>query len=219
MIYSILSSWKPTLFLLAFSLLTKTCLAQISITPVGLTDTSQSYLYIGVDNPVRISGITNEHVISISMGNATITKVDKDKFIVRVGSVTDNAIISVSKQGPGKILAKREFKVREISEPQANWISGSTVSGDSLLKNPFLSYSIPDCYFKLDFEIISYNITIDSANSILEHSTTGSRFSEAFIKHLKTNKTAGALLTFDNIRVKGWDGRLSRIPGIVLYLK
>jgi hypothetical protein len=203
---------------LAFILVQFRASAQFNIYPERLTDSTNNYLYIGVDNPVRIAGVSNEHVVSISGGGATLTRVSKEKFIVRVSSLTDNCAISITKQGPGKILASKEFYVRHIPEPQLNWVSGITTSRDSLLKMPFLSIELPGCYFKLNYEIISFTASIDHGDSVLSFPITGHQFSAAFTHHLQTEKT-GKLLTFDNIRVLGPDGRSRKVPSIILYLQ
>lgn len=191
--------------------------AQVHIYPERLTDSTQSYLYIGVDNPIRISGIKEPYSVSISGGEGTLTKIEKDRFMARVSSITDHAIISVVKHGAGKINTSREFKVRTIGQATSNWISGNKIKRDTLLKNPFLTVNIPDCYYQLDFQVVSFVATIDHGDSILSFPITGGQFNAAFIRHLKEDKT-GTLLTFDNIRVQGPDGRAFKFPGVVLYL-
>lgn len=206
--------------ILLFSILSaiaQTSGAQVNIICPGLTDSSLNYLYIGVDNRIELVDIkipAENLVISISGGGGTLTKVATYKYIVRVSTVSDKAIITISNKT--KLILKEEFKVRVIGEPKYNWEHGTTINRDSLLKHPFLSLTIPDCHLKLHFEIVSYVATIDDADSIVEFAINGCNFSPEFINHLKTKKN-GKLLTFDNIRVKAPDGRSFRSPSFALY--
>lgn len=193
--------------------------AQPRINCTNLTDSSLNYLYIGADNPIELANLkipAENVVISISGGGGSITKVAPYKYIVRVRTVTDNATITISNKT--KFAFKEEFKVRHIAEPKYNWESGTITNRDSLLKQPFLSLTGPDGYYKQTYEIVSYVATIDDGEAIVSYAITGSNFSPAFINHLQTKKN-GTLLTFDDIRAKGPDGTSRKIPSIALYLK
>lgn len=193
--------------------------AQPRINCPALTDSSLNYLFIGVDNPIELVDLkipAENVVISISGGGGSITKVGPYKYVVRVTTVTDHVLINISNKT--KLLFSEQFKVRTIGERKYNWESGSTTKKDSLLKYQFLSLTIPGCYFKLNYEILSYEASIGNNDFIDTYTITGNFFSAALVRRLYT-KNNDTILTFDNIRVKGPDGRSHRSPFIVLYLE
>jgi hypothetical protein len=183
-----------------------------------LSDTSKNYLYRELENPVRISGITEKYTVSISNGD-TIKKAGKDLFLVKLHSQGNSTLIRVTKEGSQEILAWKKFEVRSCGWAESNWPSDTKIARDSLLKMPLLTMTTPaHCSKKLNYQIVSFDVAIDHADSSIVFPIKGNQFSPELIRHLET-KRDGTLITFDNIRAQGPDGRPGKIPGVWLYLK
>ncbi len=172
---------------------------QGKITPVGLIDTSQSYLYIGIDNPIEIDLGRPYENHRVTINNGSLTKIGAGQYVVNVASENDNTMITVILSGSGTTVAIRKFKVRMISEPQFNWQSDSTYNKRQFLSTPFLTLGIPGCYYNFDFKIYSFDVIFDHDASITTYSLIGNSFSQELIQQIKDAKP-GTHLTFDNIR-------------------
>ncbi|MER3499023.1 MAG: gliding motility protein GldM [Chitinophagaceae bacterium] len=180
-------------------------------------------LYIGVNNPVTIaaSGGGDDKVqVNITGGGGSIQKVGAGKYIVRVNQVTDDCKITVSVDG--KIAGVSQFRVRTIPRPVAT--VGGYESGDNVPAGAFKAQGgvgayIKDFPFELKYQVVSFTLTADNdEGDIDEASCTGNTWSpkaQQIIRNLK----AGRLVTIDNIRAVGEDGRQQKLPSLVYYIK
>ncbi len=181
-------------------------------------------LYIGVDNPVTIaaSGGGDDKVKpTISGGGGSLTKVGAGKYIARVNSVTDKCIITVTVDG--KTAGASEFRVRTIPQSQAyvgGQPSGANITAGAFRAQGGVGAGIKDFPFDLKYEVVSYTFTCDTDDGdIISVNGTGNTFSgpvrQAIDRQVKANK----LVTIDNIRVKGPDGRTTSAPSLIYYIK
>ena len=180
-------------------------------------------LYIGVDNPVSISttgGGTEQQQVSITGGNGNMKSLGGGHYIARVNSVTDECYITVSVNG--KLAGKTVFRTRTIPRPVAT--VGGFESGDNVNAGAFKAQGgvgayIKDFPFQLKYSVTSFTLTADNdEGDIDEAPCTGNTWSpkaEQIIKNLK----AGRMVTIDNIRAVGEDGRNQKLPSLVYYIK
>jgi len=180
-------------------------------------------LYIGVDNPVSIaaSGGGDDKVqASIVGGGGSLTKVGPGKYIARVNSVTDDCRITVSVDG--KVAGASAFRVRTIPDPVGT--VGGYASGDNVNAGAFKSQAgvgayIKDFPFELKYTVTSFTITADNdEGDIDEAPVTGNLFTGKAAQIVK-NLKPGRLVTIDNIRAQGPDGRSRKLPSLVYYIK
>jgi gliding motility-associated protein GldM len=181
-------------------------------------------LYIGVDNPVTIaaSGGGDDKVKPTLTGvNGSINRVSPGKYIARVNNVTDKAIITVMVDG--KVAGASEFRVRTI--PTAQAYIGGQPSGANMLAGAFraqggVGAGIKDFPFDLKYEVMSYTFTVDTdEGDIVSIPGTGYLFSGAVRQAIDRHVKAGKMVTIDNIRVKGPDGRTTSAPSLLYYIK
>jgi gliding motility-associated protein GldM len=180
-------------------------------------------LYIGVNNPVSIaaSGGGDDKVqVGISGGSGSVTKVGAGKYNVRVASVTDDCKITVSVEG--KIAGIAQFRVRTIPRPVAT--VGGFESGDNVAAGAFKAQGgvgayIKDFPFELKYSVVSFTLTADNdEGDIDEAPCTGNTWSPKAAQIIRSLK-AGRLVTIDNIRAVGEDGRSQKLPSLVYYIK
>lgn len=181
-------------------------------------------LYIGVDNPVSIAasgGGDDKIQVSMSGGGGSIRRVGNGKYIARVGSVTDDCKITVSVDG--KVAGVSQFRVRTV--PQAQAYVGGQPSGASPNAGAFkaqggVGAGIKDFPFELSYEVVSFTFTCDTdEGDIVSVPVNGALFQGAVRNAINTHVKAGKLVTIDNIRVRGPDGRTSPAPSLIYYIK
>jgi gliding motility-associated protein GldM len=179
-------------------------------------------LYIGVDNPVTIaaSGGGDDRVNATISGNATLTRTGAGKYIARVNAVNDNTIITVSVDG--KVAGTAQFRVRTV--PQAQAYVGAKPSGSNFTAAEFKAQAgvgagIKDFPFELVYEVVSYTLTCDTDDGDVYVGNNGGAPFNAVRAGVNQHISSGDIVTIDNIRVKGPDGRTSPAPSLVYYIK
>ncbi len=181
-------------------------------------------LYIGVDNPVTIaaSGGGDDKVKpSITGGGGSLTKVGAGKYVARVNTVTDKCIITVTVDG--KVAGASEFRVRTVPQAQAyvgGQASGANMSAGQFRAQPSVGAGIKDFPFDLKYEVVSYTFTVDTdEGDIISIPASGYLFQGAVKQAIDRHVKAGKMVTIDNIRVKGPDGRTTAAPSLLYYIK
>ena len=180
-------------------------------------------LYVGVANPISVaaSGGGDDRIsVSISGGGGRLDKTGAGKYNAFVNSITDNCTITVTVDG--KVAGASQFRVRTIPDPVAT--VGGYASGDNVPAGAFKAQGgvgayIKDFPFELQYRVTSFTLTSDTDDGdIVEANCTGNTWSaqaQGIMKGLK----AGKLVTIDNIRAQGPDGRNRKLPSLVYYIK
>jgi len=181
-------------------------------------------LYIGVDNPVSVaaSGGGDDKVVpKITGGGGSLKKTGPGKYSAFVTSVTDDCIITVYVDG--KPAGASKFRVRTV--PQAQAMVGGHPSGDPITAGAFraqggVGAGIKDFPFELSYTVVSYTFTCetDAGDIITENSNTNAfsgKVKDAITREVKPGK----MVTIENLRVRGPDGRVSSAPSLLYYIK
>lgn len=180
-------------------------------------------LYVGVPNPITVaaSGGGDDRIsVSINGGGGRLEKTGAGKYNAFVNSVTDNCTITVSVEG--KAAGASQFRVRTIPDPVAT--VGGYASGDNVPAGAFKAQAgvgayIKDFPFELKYTVTSFTLTADTDDGdIIEANCTGNTWN-AQAQAIMRNMKAGKLVTVDNIRAQGPDGRNRKLPSLVYYIK
>jgi gliding motility-associated protein GldM len=180
-------------------------------------------LYIGVDNPVTIaaSGGGDDRVKpALTGGGGQLIRDKPGHYIARVNSVTDDCKISVMVDG--KLAGASIFRVRTV--PQAQCMVGGQQSGEKFLAGKFraqggVGAGIKDFPFELKYEVVSFTITCDTdEGDIATASVNGNAFSGKAKQIVDQHVKAGKLVTIENLKVRGPDGRVSSAPSLLYYI-
>lgn len=179
-------------------------------------------MYIGADNTIEIDWEKqnpSDHLISIHGGGGSISAVGENKFIVRVNTVTDDCSIRISNK-KGKTILNKAYKVRVIENIMVSLdgLRDTTVSKSRILKNPLLTLTSRDCFYQFNIAIVSFEISVDIKDQIAVAPALGNYLTEKQIDLIK-NANEDGLLTIDNIRALGADGRSRKLPSIAIYIK
>lgn len=178
-------------------------------------------LFIGVDNPITISGsgAVEQLQVSASGGGAVITGNGSHRF-VRVTQETDECLISV-RTPDGKVTPVR-FRVRSIPNPTP--FIGNNESGD-IAAAAFKSQAgvrayVTNFFYETQFNVTSFRIVGDGAGfdeGVEEKNNTGAAWNEA--RSIINKCRPGSFITIDEIRAIGPDGRTRKLTPLVFSLK
>lgn len=187
---------------------------------VGLD--KMNVLYIGVDNPVTIASSTgwDKTKVSISGGGGSLNGAGGNgRFNARVNSVTDDCTITVVADGKPSTF---KFRVRTIPEAQAyvgGQPSGANIPAGAFKAQGGVGAGIKNFPFELEYNVVSYTFTCDTDDDIVSIPVQGAAFSGAVRNAMGQHVQAGRMVTIDEIRVKGPDGRTTKAPSLVYYIK
>ena len=193
-----------------FTILSGTAYGQVNIINESLTDSSMNIFYIGADNKIRITGITDNYNITISGGGGILHKAGKGQYFVWVLAPTDLCELVLLK-GTRKILQKN-YKVRTMADQIAtlSGIKDTTVSRNRILLNPFLSIVIPNCYYQHNVRVVSFTAAFIYENDSIPTTAIDNLLSQEQLRLVK-EAVAGSKIYFDNIRVLGPSDRTRKL--------
>jgi gliding motility-associated protein GldM len=178
--------------------------------------------YIGVDNPVTITaaGVAPEN-LTISMAGGTFSG-SKGKGIVRVTGGSEASINVGAKFGTSsKQMGTFKFRVKRVPDPVA-YVAGK--KGDDIVsKGEVMSIQgvlakLENFDFDLKFDVISFDMSMNLKGSFVTESSQTNRLTPNMASLLK-NAGTGTKIYFENIRAKGPDGTVRKIPGVNLKVK
>lgn len=181
-------------------------------------------LYIGIDNKLTIAasgGGNDKTQATISGGGGSITKAGNGKWIARVNSITDNATITVSVDG--KVAGAAQFRVRTIPPAYAyvgGFESGANIAAGAFINQAGVGAGIKNFPLNLSYRVTSFTVTCDNdAGDVESVDCQGNTWSPRASSMIRKNVKPGRLVTVDNIRVQGPDGRITPAPSLVYYIR
>lgn len=173
-----------------------------------VSPTAMNVLYIGVDNPIKISvpGYASDKVSASGCG---IVKVKGEEYNAKPTTAGEADITVTVKTAKGTETSAEKFRVRRIPDPYAYILNtkggplkiGEFKAADGLIvKNPDFVFQIP--YTVTSFEMIYApkvgNVVSDVSNS--------SKFS-SIMKDIQKKAKPGDTIVLQNVTVKMPDGR------------
>jgi len=178
-------------------------------------------LFIGVDNPITVSGSGSVDQIqaSISGGGGVLSGSGAHRT-ARVTQETDDCVITV-KTPDGKSTPVR-FRVRSIPDPTPQ--VGNSESGDvqfnAFRVQPGVRAFVKNFFYETQFNVTSFRIMGDGAGfdeGIDEANNTGAVWNEA--KRIINKCKPGSYIYIDNIYAMGPDGRRRKLTPLIYNLK
>jgi len=181
---------------------------------------NMNVLFIGVDNPVTISGSGSVDQIkaSISGGGGVLNGGGAHRTI-RVTQETDDCVISVTT--PDGKTTRVPFRVRSIPDPSP--MIGTFKSGNipaaQFKGQQGVRAIVENFYYKTQFNVTTFRMTGDGNGfeDIMEANNTGAAWNEC--QNIVNKCRAGSFVTIEDIYAVGPDGRRRRLNPLILYLK
>jgi gliding motility-associated protein GldM len=180
-------------------------------------------LYIGIDNPITIaaSGGGDDKVrAEIVGGGGQLIRMGGGKYNCRVSQITDKCIVNVYVDN--KLAGASEFRVQPL--PEASAYVGGKQSGEQMSAGEFrnqagVQVGVKNFPMKLDYSVVSYNFTCDTDDDIVSISNQGAAFNPAVRAAINQHVKSGRMVTIEDVRVKGPDGRVTKAGALVYYIQ
>ena len=181
---------------------------------------NMNVLFIGVDNPVTISGSGSiDQVKATISGGGGVLSGGGAKRTVRVSQITDECYITVTT--PDGKTTRVPFRVRTIPDPTA--MIGTYKSGNipaAYFKSQAGVRSVlQDFYYKVNFSVTSFHIMADGAGfeDFVEKNNTGATWNEA--QAIINRCKPGSFIQIDQIKAIGPDGTTRNLQPMIFNLK
>src|SRR6185436_3767050 len=181
---------------------------------------NMNVLFIGVDNPVTISGSGSVDQISATIrGGGGVLSCSGTHRSVRVTQETDDCIISVTT--PDGKTTNVPFRVRSIPDPAP--MVGTYKSGNiptAVIKSQVgVRAIVENFYYKTQFNVTSFRMTADGPGfeDIVEVNNTGAEWKEA--AGIIAKCKPGCFITIEDIYAVGPDGKRRRLTPLIFNLK
>ena len=176
-------------------------------------------LYVKEDNPVKISGgSVGREKVHVSFTNGEITNTGGDDYNVVPTTPGEGKIIV---NADGKVT---EFKMRVKYLPDPTGFIGAK-KGGAISSAEFkaiggLLAKLDNSEFQSPFVVVGYKLAAlgGGISSYQEAVNEGARWNGQALA-IVGRATPGTNIFFDNVRVKGKDGRIRELPPMVFNLK
>ncbi len=176
-------------------------------------------LFIGVENPVTVSASGDINKVNASITQGSLSKVGPGKYVARV--TTDGECnITVSADGKTQSFP---FRVRSIPDPTA--MVGVNKSGENVPASVFRSQAgvravLENFFYEAQFKVTSFRITGDGEGfeDLMEHTNNGAAW-DGPSQNIVNKVRPGSLITIEDIRCVGPDGRNRKLPSLLYNIK
>jgi gliding motility-associated protein GldM len=191
---------------------------------VGASTTSISadkmnVLYIGLSNPISVSagGVPTEKV-SASISGGSLSRTGAGQYAAIVNT-PGKATISVSADIDGKIkvLGSKEFRIKYVPDPvlKVGLSKGPSMKAAEFKVQGGLRADLEDFLFEgVRYEIVSYRIGIDATGKDYVEGDAHNAYFPSSVTGAIRSLRAGDIVYFDNVRVKGPEGKVRDMSNI-----
>ena len=172
-----------------------------------VSPTAMNVLYIGIDNPIKISvpGFASEKVTASGCG---ITRVKGEEYIARPTTAGEDKIVVSAKSEKSSETSEEKFRVRRIPDPYVyvlNTKGGALKLGEFKAAESIIVKN-PDFVFQVPYTVVSFELAhAPKIGSVLADVSNSNKFS-SMMKDIQKKAKAGDKIVIEAI-VKMPDGR------------
>jgi len=177
-------------------------------------------LYVGEENPLTISGgsVGSEKVSVSFSGSGSVSKVSGDKYVAKP---TAPGMAKIIVNSAGKI-AEFPMRVKFLPDPTGfvGTKKGGPMSSAEFKAMGGLLARLENSEFESPFVVVGYKLAAIGGNvpQYTEANNEGNRWTGSAAS-IVAKASPGTNVFFDQIRVKGRDGRTRELPPMVFSLK
>jgi len=190
---------------------------------VVVSPSKMNVLYIGVDNPMKISvpGVGANDVTAALQGAGTLTKNSDGTYTAKVTAV-GKCQVAVSAKIEGKVqpMGSEEFRIKRIPDPipslGGKLFGGNTQPG-SIKAQSGLVALLKDFDFDARFNVVSFQMVFSSKGEIFKAEAQGPLLSaqmKAFLDRAKPKD----IIFLDEIKVVGPDNQPRKLGQIAFTI-
>lgn len=191
------------ILIIIFIFLHQCIIGQIKIQNLSLTKPDTAIIYVGIDNKIKVDGLNDNHNTTLMFSGNNIV-LDKNGYAVIRAAIVGKARMILKKEG--KELFSKEYTIDLIPKAKTRFglDEDTRMTFDNILRNNKLSLYLPNCYAKLDYDILSFKLTIYSKEKSItqEHDIEGDKIPLHIIKFI-SQLQSGDKLHFKPLRVIG----------------
>jgi gliding motility-associated protein GldM len=169
--------------------------------------------YIGVPNPITVSSGVGDEKTSLSLSAGTASKKGPGQYEVIVPGPPGEMTLTVNADKTAKPF---KFRIKRIPNPVATLggtLEGGRVQKGTLVAQRGLVALLRDFDFDARFTVESFDLVYISKGEIFPKSAVGPTLTPEMIQYVGRGMPRD-VYTFENIKVKGPDGQVRKIPGI-----
>ncbi|MGX5818371.1 type IX secretion system motor protein PorM/GldM [Chitinophaga lutea] len=196
---------------------------RVGAAATSISADKMNVLYQALQNPISISaaGVPAEKIqASISGAGGQITKKGPGEFVVTV-SGTGRATINVTAEVDGQVksFGSKEFRVKMVPDPQmkVGLAKGPSMKAAEFKAQAGLRADLEDFVFDgVKYDVVGYRMGIEPKGREYVEGEANSAYwpKDAGIQAAIRSLKAGDVVYFDNIKVKGPDGRVRTMQNI-----
>jgi len=179
-------------------------------------------LYIGLDNPLTITGGSggDEKTTASMAGGGSLSKTGPGKYVARVSS-PGNATINVSVEGKNTPF---QFRVKRVPDPVAKVgaSNGGQMAANAFKAQAGVRADLQDFVFEgVKFDIISYVVYATGAGFLESPgiSQNGGAYFNETSKRIIERSRPGSSIIIDEIRARGPGGDTRTLPTMAFNLR
>ena len=196
---------------------------QVAAKAVVVSPIKMNVLYIGVDNPMKISvpGVGQNDVTANLQGAGTLAKNTDGTYTANVSAV-GKCQIAVSAKIEGKVqpMGSEEFRIKRIPDPVPTL--GGKLRGGNAQPGAIKSQSgivplLENFDFEARFNVVSFQMVFSSKGEIFKKETQGPMFS-ADMKALLDRAKPKDVIFIDEIKVVGPDKQPRKLGQIAFTI-
>lgn len=196
---------------------------QVAAKAVVVSPTKMNVLYIGVDNPMKISvpGVGAGDVTASLQGSGTLTKNSDGTYTANVTGV-GKCNIAVSAKIDGKVqpMGTEEFRIKRIPDPipslGGKLFGGNTQPGTIKAQSGLVAL-LKDFDFDAKFSVVSFQMVYSSKGEIFKAETQGPMFN-ANMKQFLDRAKPKDIIFIDEIKVVGPDKQPRKLGQIAFTI-
>ncbi len=196
---------------------------QVGARAVVIAPTKMNVLYIGVDNPMKISvpGVSSNDVTATFQGDGTLTKNADGTYVAKV-KTPGKTVIAVSAKIDGKVqqMGTEEFRIKRIPDPiptVGGVLRGGSESAGKLKVQTGLVALLENFDFEARFNIVSFTVGYQKGPDYFEEKVQGALFNDK-VKGILNGLKPKQIIIFDDIKVVGPDGTQRKIPQLAFKI-
>lgn len=196
---------------------------QVAAKAVVVSPTKMNVLYIGVDNPMKISvpGVGAGDVTASLSGSGTLKKNPDGTYTANVTGVGKcNIAVSAKIDGKVQAMGSEEFRIKRIPDPQPSLggklFGGNTQPGTIKAQSGLVAL-LKDFDFDAKFSVVSFQMVFSSKGEIFKAETQGPLFNanmKAFLDRAKPKD----VIFIDEIKVVGPDKQPRKLGQIAFTI-
>ncbi|MFN8285265.1 MAG: GldM family protein [Chitinophagales bacterium] len=196
---------------------------QVAARAVVVSPTKMNVLYIGVDNPMKISvpGVGQNDVSASLNGAGSLAKNTDGTYTAKVTAV-GKCKIAVSAKIDGKVqsMGEEEFRIKRIPDPVPTLggkLRGGNTQPGSIKAQSGVVALLENFDFEATFKVQSFQMVFSSKGEIFKSETTGPLFNQQMKSFLDRAKPKD-IIFIDEIKVVGPDNQPRKLGQIAFQI-